>query len=50
MMVVGGPIKVKQTAPSDPGFAAAVDEAHAKMIDAMQGDLANKTCGGAGFA
>lgn len=36
MFVVGAPVPVKKTSPSDPGFAAAVDDAHARMIDAMQ--------------
>jgi hypothetical protein len=36
MFVVGAPVAVKKTAPSDPGFAAAVDAAHGRLIDAMQ--------------
>ncbi|KAF6266346.1 diacylglycerol acyltransferase [Scenedesmus sp. NREL 46B-D3] len=36
MMVVGGPVAVKQTHPSDQGFAAAVDDAHARLVEAMQ--------------
>jgi len=36
MFVVGAPIAVKQTARSDPGFAAAVDDAHGQLIEAMQ--------------
>lgn len=36
MFVVGAPVAVKKTAPSDPGFAAAVDDAHGRLIDAMQ--------------
>jgi hypothetical protein len=36
MFVVGAPVAVKKTAPSDPGFAAAVDDAHGRLVDAMQ--------------
>eukprot|EP00879_Flechtneria_rotunda_P005483 GHRR01005776.1.p1 GENE.GHRR01005776.1~~GHRR01005776.1.p1 ORF type:complete len:250 (+),score=65.05 GHRR01005776.1:1680-2429(+) len=36
MMAVGAPILVKQTSASDPGFAAAVDEAHGKLVAATQ--------------
>jgi hypothetical protein len=39
MMVVGGPVAVQQTHPSDPGFAAAVDDAHARLVDAMQSEF-----------
>jgi hypothetical protein len=42
MMVVGGPVAVKQTHPSDAGFAAAVDDAHARLVDAMQGGCAQQ--------
>lgn len=36
MFVVGAPVAVKQTAASDPGFAAAVDDAHSRLVGAMQ--------------
>lgn len=36
MFVVGAPVVVQQTAPSDPGFAAAEDDAHGRLIQAMQ--------------
>lgn len=49
MMVVGGPIPVKQTSPDDPNFAAAVDEAHGKLVEAMQ-QLYDKYKGEYGWA
>jgi hypothetical protein len=36
MCVVGGAIPVRQLPRSDPGFSAAVDDAHARFVDAMQ--------------
>lgn len=49
MMVVGGPIPVKQTDRDDPNFAAVVDDAHAKLVDAMQ-QLYDKYRGEYGWA
>jgi hypothetical protein len=49
MFAVGAPVAVQQTAPSDPGFAAAVDDAHSRLIEAMQ-ELYDKYKGVYGWA
>eukprot|EP00878_Enallax_costatus_P007622 GHUV01007981.1.p1 GENE.GHUV01007981.1~~GHUV01007981.1.p1 ORF type:complete len:298 (+),score=73.54 GHUV01007981.1:1660-2553(+) len=49
MMVVGGPIPTKQTPRDDPNFDAVVDEAHAKLVEAMQ-QLYDKYKGEYGWA
>lgn len=36
MFVVGKVVPVKKTAPTDPGFAAAVDDAHSRVMVEMQ--------------
>lgn len=36
MMAVGAPVPVRKTHPTDPGFQAAVDEAHVALMAAMQ--------------
>lgn len=51
MMAVGAPVQVRKTDPhADPaGFAAAVDEAHAALVEAMQ-QLYERHCTEYGWA